>query len=147
MYMPQLPAGPALHPGLTPACYGEVVGALDDAVAGLRRATPTTVHGRRAFDDLVVAAALVRLSVEDAKARAEGDGFVGSIPEKQRWKFAETLDELISAHRDRWAVANRAGGLDESCQWLAHTRDCHRRGEADSGWAGPLVERVRQTQS
>jgi hypothetical protein len=145
MYLPQLPAGPALDPGLSGSCYEEVIGALDDAVAGVMRATPTTAHGRRAVDDLAVAAALVRLAGNDGKARAEGDGHVGSIPERRRLQLAEALGELISAHRERWLVANRPGGLDESCQWLAHTRDCYRRGETDGGWAGPLVERVRQT--
>ena len=145
LYLPQLPAGPALDPRLSAGCYEDVIGALDDTVAAVRRATPTTAHGRRAVDDLVVAAALVRLAVNDGKARAEGDGHVGSIPERQRFEFAEALDNLISAHRQRWLVANRLGGLDESCQWLAHTRDCYRTGAADSDWAGPLVQQVRQS--
>jgi hypothetical protein len=145
LYLPQLPAGPALDPGLTSACYEEVMGALDDAVAGLRRATPATAHGRRAVDDLLVAAALVRLAGNDGRARAEGDGYVASIPEQRRLQLADALGELIGAHRDRWVVGNRQGGLDESCQWLAHTRDCYRRGQADSDWAGPVVEQVRRT--
>jgi hypothetical protein len=144
LYLPQLPAGQALDPRLSAARYEEVIGALDDAVTGMKRATPSTAHGRRAVDDLLVGAALVRLAANDGKARAEGDGHVGSIPERRRFELADSLTGLISAYRDRWLVANRPGGLDESCRWLAHTCDCYRRGEAEADWAGPLVEQARQ---
>jgi hexosaminidase len=144
LYLPQLPAGPALDPGLTSVCYADVAAALDDAVAGLRRASPTTAHGRRAVDDLVVAAALVRLALDDGQARAEGDGHLASIPERRRLQLADGLSELIRAHRERWIVANRPGGLDESCRWLTHTRDCYQRGDAGADWAGPVVEQVRE---
>lgn len=144
LYLPQLPAGPALDPGLSPACYTEIIDALDDAVAGTRKSSPGTAHGRRAADDLLVAAALVRHAAGDGKARAEGDGHVGSIPERRRLQLAEALGGLIDAHRARWVVSNRPAGLDESCQWLTHTRGCYLSGDADPGWAGPLVELIRQ---
>lgn len=143
LYFPQLPVGAELDPGLTPAHLRGVADGIDDALDTIRRARPSTVHGRLAVDELVASAELLHLCRADAQARLPTGGRLAGVATKVRADLAERLGGLIETHRERWLARNRPGGLDESCAWLDHLRRCYLRGEAEEDWAGPLVERAR----
>jgi hexosaminidase len=147
LYFPQLPVGPALHPELSSAHLGRVQEAIDDAVDALGRARPTDDHGRLAVEELEAAAGLVRLCATEARARLEGDGTIGSVPQAVRTALETSMNDVIDAHRQRWLARNRPGGLDESCAWLEHVRSGYRQGGADEDWAGPLVAAARAHQA
>lgn len=147
LYFPQLPIGHGLGEDITPAHIDAVEEALTSAVTGLAVARPATPHGRLATQELAAATRLVQLLCRDIAARIAGDGTLSCIPTALRAALADELDAVVDTHRTRWLARNRFGGLDESCRWLTHLRDCYRTGEADDGWAGPLVERIRLGQS
>lgn len=143
LYFPQLPIGRGLGEDITPADVDAVEAALDGAVSALGSARPRTGHGALARDELVLAARLVHLLCRDMRGRITGDGSLSGLPAALRDSSAGELDGLADAHGARWLARNRPGGLEESSRWLTHLRDCYRTGEADAGWAGPLVERIR----
>lgn len=143
LYFPQLAIGRGFGEDITPDDVDAVDSALDGAVRGLAAARPDTAHGRLATEEMAVAARLVRLLCRDTRARITGDGSLAGLPPALRTELADELDDLVADHRTRWLERNRPGGLDESCRWLTHLRDCYRAGEADLDWAGPLVERIR----
>ena len=143
LYFPQLPVGPGLDPELQPGHLHAVMEDIDESLDDLGRARPASAHGRLAVDELAASAELLRLCCRDAEARLAAGGRLASVPGPVRAELAERLGGLIETHRARWLARNRPGGLDESCAWLEHLRRCYVQGEADDGWAGPLVERVR----
>lgn len=144
LYFPQLPIGTGLGDELEPAHLDAVETALGQAVQDLGAAKPADDHGRLAVGELEAGAQLVGLMVRDIRARLAGDGTVAGIPAAQRRALATELDDIEASHRERWLARNRPGGLEESCRWLTHLRDCYLAGRADDDWAGPLVERVRR---
>ncbi|MDE3086836.1 MAG: family 20 glycosylhydrolase, partial [Acidobacteriota bacterium] len=143
LYFPQLPVGPAMGSDVSSVHLEAVEAARDGAGETLRRARPTTDHGRLAVEDLLASAELVRLCLADAGARLEGDGTLLSVPTPVRAALADRLGGVVEAHRHRWLARNRPGGLDESCAWLDHLGRSYRDGAAALDWAGPLVEAVR----
>ena len=142
LYFPQLPVA-QLDPALTAAHLHSVGAGIEEAVTALRRARPTTAHGRLAVDELAASGELLGLCGVDAEARLAAGGDLAALSPQVRADLAARLGEMIEAHRERWLARNRPGGLDESCAWLDHLRRCYLRGEADEDWAGPLVERAR----
>ncbi len=147
LYFPQLPVGQAVHGPLSIAHLDSVEQAVNDALGALDGAQPSSAHGRLSVPELAVSGRLIQLCCADARARLQGDGTLSSVGPARRREMSERLDELIAAHRERWLVRNRPGGLDESCAWLEHLGRCYVEGTADEEWAGPLVAEVRQRQA
>ncbi|HLX89860.1 MAG TPA: glycoside hydrolase family 20 zincin-like fold domain-containing protein [Acidimicrobiales bacterium] len=144
LYFPQLPLGPGLGGEIGPAHVEAVEAAIGSALDDLAAAKPGTGHGQLAVEELRTGAELVSVVWRDIRARLGGDGTLAGIPADVRRSLADDTDTMVDAHRQRWLARNRPGGLDESCRWLTHLRDCYTQGEADDDWAGPLVERIRQ---
>ncbi|HKY16964.1 MAG TPA: family 20 glycosylhydrolase [Microthrixaceae bacterium] len=85
---------------------------------------------------------LARLLLDEAAARLDGDGSLGSVREALRREFAERLSAISVDHERHWLTRNRPGGLDDSLAWFDHLADAWRTGVADPDWSGPLQIRV-----
>ncbi|MHB8680674.1 MAG: glycoside hydrolase family 20 zincin-like fold domain-containing protein [Acidimicrobiales bacterium] len=147
LYFPHMPVGRLFNEELSREHLEAVDAALDDALTRIDVSGPRTAHGRLATDELAASARLVQILGADARHRLQGDGTIASIPESGRKALAADVDDLIGEHRRLWLRRNRPGGLDESCRWLEHLRDCYAAGEADPAWAGPVVERLRRQEA
>jgi hexosaminidase len=142
-YLPQLAFGSGFSTGTTLEHLEVIEAMLRKAEDDLSGSAPGNEHGGLAARELATAAAMVMLAVEDGRARLAADGSLASVPEKRRRQLAAQVDGVIPDFRRDWLVRDRPGGLDESCQWLLHLKDCYLSGEASSDWAGPLVEQAR----
>ena len=80
-----------------------------------------------AVAELMAAASLLALLVDDGRARLAGDGSLASVPAARRRGFAKRLAAITEEHRARWLHRDRPGGLDESVAVLERLSDAYLR--------------------
>jgi hypothetical protein len=87
-------------------------------------------------DEVEWAADVVALLTDDARARLDGDGTIGSVATGTRGQFANRVTALAEQHRSLWLRRNRPGGLDDSASWLENLRQSYESGAPDPEWGG-----------
>jgi hypothetical protein len=87
-------------------------------------------------DELRFSIDLVELLVDDAQARMEKDGTLGSVAEDARGELARRLGALMDRYRELWLSRNRPGGLDDSLGWFENLRAAYETGRPDPNWGG-----------
>ena len=136
LYFPQLTLGRGLTRGLTTADLDALYEVVEAA-----RARAALARSRRSDADALVeevqwGADVVALLVDDARARLDVDGTIGSVAPSARSQFASTLTDLMHQHRSLWLRRNRPGGLDDSAAWLENLRRAYESGAPDPNWGG-----------
>jgi hexosaminidase len=131
LYFPEARLGHHGTEGLASHDLEAVRTALARAGERIARARPRASDGALAAEELLAASALVDVLCEDAIARLDGDGTIGSVPEPLRRRLARDLEGLMERHRDLWLARNREGGLEDSLGYLEHLRRCYESGTVD----------------
>ncbi len=143
LYLPQLAVGAGLSTGLTTDLLDRIEESVEGALNELTNPRAANENGTLAVAELCTGSRLVQLACRDARGRLAGDGLLASIPDSERSLLAGELEDIVSSYRTDWLARDRPGGLDESCAWLEHLRQCYLTGSADPGWGGPMVAQVR----
>jgi hexosaminidase len=136
LYYPQLPVGRGLTKGLTAEELDAVVDRLEEARRSVDHARPTRADATLLVDETRFGIDLVELLVDDAHARLDGDGRLGSVPQDERDELARRLGVLTDRYRELWLSRNRPGGLDDSVRWLGNLRSAYETGHPDPSWGG-----------
>ena len=136
LYFPQAQVGRSFTDGITVAQVAGAEAVLTDCRARLAAARAARADGALVVDELQTAIALVGVLCRDLRARLEGDGWLGSVPQGVRADLADELAPLIDRHRALWLARNRPGGLADSTAWLEHLERCYRTGVTDVRWGG-----------
>jgi hexosaminidase len=136
LYYPQLPVGRSLTKGLTDDELDTLEDRLETARRSLDHARPSRPDAASLVDETRFSIDLVELLVDDAQARMEGDGTLGSVPEDLRDELARRLGVLTGGYRELWLSRNRPGGLDDSVRWLDNLRTGYETGRPDPDWGG-----------
>ena len=136
LYFPQAQVGRSFTEGITVAQVAGAEAVLDDCRRRLATARPARSDGALVIDELGTAIDLVGVLCRDLRARLEGDGWLGSVPETVRARLASELAPLVDRHRALWLARNRPGGLADSQAWLEHLGRCYRTGVTDETWGG-----------
>ena len=136
LYFPQAQVGRSFTEGITVEQVAGAEAVLADCRRRLAVARPDRTDGALVVDELGAAIDLVGVLCRDLRARLEGDGWLGSVPETVRARLAADLAPLVDRHRTLWLARNRPGGLPESAAWLEHLERCYRTGVTDPSWGG-----------
>ena len=136
LYFPQAQVGRSFTEGITVEQVAGAEAVLDDCRRRLATARPARSDGALVVDELGTAIDLVGVLCRDLRARLEGDGWLGSVPETVRARLASELAPLVDRHRALWLARNRPGGLADSQAWLEHLGRCYRTGVTDETWGG-----------
>ena len=136
LYFPQAQVGRSFTEGITVEQVAGAEAVLDDCRRRLATARPARSDGALVIDELGTAIDLVGVLCRDLRARLEGDGWLGSVPETVRARLASELAPLVDRHRALWLARNRPGGLADSQAWLEHLGRCYRTGVTDETWGG-----------
>jgi hypothetical protein len=136
LYFPQAQVGRTFTEGITVEQVAGAEAVLADCRQRLATARPARDDGALVVDELGTAIDLVGGLCRDLRARLEGDGWLGSVPEAVRARLAAELAPLIGRHRALWSARNRPGGLADSAAWLEHLERCYRTGVTDASWGG-----------
>ena len=136
LYYPQLPVGRGLTAGLTTEELDAVDACLDGARAAALRARPDRSDAGLLVDEVLFSIDLVSLLTDDARARLQGDGSLGSVAAQERAGLGTRLDALVERYRGRWHDRNRPGGLNDSLSWLHNLQAAYASGRPDPRWGG-----------
>ena len=139
LLLPQWRVGRGATAGLTASDLDRVDAALDAVTGELARARSRRRDAALVADEVTATVALLRLAVQDARARLAGDGSLSSLSPATRAELARGVEAVIEEHRRLWRARFRPGGLDDSVGWFEHLRSCYRHGRADRSWFGPSV--------
>ncbi|MGH9028742.1 MAG: family 20 glycosylhydrolase, partial [Acidimicrobiales bacterium] len=104
IYLPQIPVGEALTPGVTVSDFEAIEAKLDDAQEATAAATPTSLHGRLAAPELENSIRLALLACHDAieRLRSGSAGRLEDIAPRARAELAGTLGDITTEHRSLW---------------------------------------------
>ena len=112
---------PSVHLGFSPRTRGltdddlaVAASEIDQAAALAQRATLDRPDSDAVTAELVAAATLLALLVDDARARLAGDGSLDAVSGPTRRALGERLVAVTEEHRELWLRRARPGGLDES---------------------------------
>ncbi len=136
LYFPQLTVGRGLTRGITLDQLDGLAEHLADARALARTARSARADTEQLTRELEWSADIVTLTTDDARARLEGDGTIGSIDEETRKRLAARLADLTEEHRALWLQRNRPGGLEDSAAWLDNLFAAYTSGKPDPNWGG-----------
>ena len=117
--------------------YNELDAARDRIDQGL------ALLGERAdedADELRWAADVVRLALDDAQSRLNGEGTLSSMSELDRAHLAERAFDIETRHAELWPKRSRPGGLAGSRRWFTRLREAYLSGEVPYGWPYPEVD-------
>ena len=136
LYFPQVQVGRTFTHGLQPGEIDAAEEVLDAALARLERARPERADAALVIAELETSVALVRVLCGDLRARLAGDGWLASVPDRDRRRLAAQLEPLIARHQELWLARNRPGGLADSTAWLRHLHDVYLSGAPEVDWGG-----------
>ncbi len=114
---------------------------LDSARAMLD--TGNMLVGNRAdadADELRWAIDVVRLALDDADARLQGNGTLASMSPADRVSLADAAFDIGERHAELWPRRSRPGGLAASRRWFTRLREAYMEGAVPTGWPYPQVD-------
>jgi hypothetical protein len=136
LYFPQLTLGRGLTRGITTSELDTLAEVVGNARSRPGRARSRRPDAAALVDEVEWGADVVDLLTDDARARLDGDGTIGSVAAGTRGQFANRVTALAEQHRALWLRRNRPGGLDDSASWLENLRQSYESGAPDPEWGG-----------
>ncbi len=91
-------------------------------------------------EELRWATDVVRLALDDAEARLQGDGTLASITADRRVGLADAALDIETRHAELWPRRSRPGGLAGSRRWFTRLRDGYVAGAVPTRWPYPEVD-------